>query len=291
MRAHLNDAAWFQYGSYSVFDKRANDILNRGRLFWIDDPSRTDLVQYPPAYPWMVAAIYGVTGERSVYAVQNVQTLVDLFVSFLLVTGIATTVYGWHTGLTAAFFTALSPLLAMVGVSPSADAPTGWFVGAALWLLLVAAKRNSLRWAIGAGMVLGMGCWFRVNPLYLCAFWTVVLLFAVCAAWRRRLLLSSTLMLTTLAVISPIMIRNYIVFPQFTTGGTIGANLWEGLGETERGRSAGFLFGDSLMVERERARMGLPANAPFEAMWPDESARVPASHSSSSNNIRFGTPA
>jgi hypothetical protein len=66
------------------------------------------------------------------------------------------------------------------------------------------------------------------------------------------------------------MIRNYLVFPDFTpTGGTIGVNLWEGLGETELGRSHGFLFGDAKMIALERARMGLPADAPFEMQWPD----------------------
>src|SRR5437764_7685528 len=65
MRAHLNDAAWFQYGSYSVFDEQARNILDgRDRVFWISDPSRTDLVQYPPAFPLWVATIYSVTGER-----------------------------------------------------------------------------------------------------------------------------------------------------------------------------------------------------------------------------------
>src|SRR5262245_60622080 len=76
LRAHLNDPAWFQSGSYRVFDKRANDLVDgKGRLFWIDDPSRTDLVQYPPAYPWMVAAIYQVSGNRSAYSVQSVQAV------------------------------------------------------------------------------------------------------------------------------------------------------------------------------------------------------------------------
>src|SRR5262252_3411200 len=66
LRAHLEDPNWFQYGSYRVFDKRANDILDgKGRLYWIDDPSRTDQAQYPPAYPWLVAAIYRVSGNRS----------------------------------------------------------------------------------------------------------------------------------------------------------------------------------------------------------------------------------
>src|SRR6185437_10817367 len=74
MRAHLNDPGWFQSGSYGKFDRQARDILDgKQRLFWIDDPARTDLAQYPPAFPAFVAFIYKLSGERSAYAVQNVQ--------------------------------------------------------------------------------------------------------------------------------------------------------------------------------------------------------------------------
>src|SRR5215510_2593018 len=71
-------------------------------------------------------------------------------------------------------------------------------------------------------------------------------------------------------VIAPIVIRNYVVFPDFTpTGGTIGTNLWEGLGETELGRQNGFIFGDDKMVEIERARNGWPADMQVGVQWPD----------------------
>src|SRR5215212_1152193 len=94
MRAHLNDPAWFQIGSYAKFDRQANDILDdRQRLFWIDDPARTDLAQYPPAFPALVALIYKVSGERSAYPVQIVLWFVDLILSFFLIAGIAYTAF------------------------------------------------------------------------------------------------------------------------------------------------------------------------------------------------------
>lgn len=271
LRQHLNDASWFQYGSYGVFDKRANAILNgSGRLFWIDDPSRTDLVQYPPAYPWMVALIYRLTGEHSAYSVQVIQSVLDLVLSMVLITGLAVSAYGWPAAMGASIFAALSPLLAIVGVSPSADAPTTWFVVAGLWLLLIAVRRSRVAWALAAGGMLGAACWLRVNPLYLCLFWALPLLIFAPTNRRRRLLMSAAVVLGAALVISPIVIRNYLVFPDFTpTGGTIGANLWEGLGETELGRSHGFAVGDEVMDERERARMGLPPDFPLEAMWPN----------------------
>ena len=271
MRAHLNDAAWFQYGSYQVFDKHARGVLEgRERAFWIDDPSRTYLVQYPPAFPLWVAAVYKMTGESSMYAVQRVQWFLDYLISMLLVAGIAVTAYGWRASVAACLFAALSPLLALYGVSPSADAPTAWFVLAGVWLLLIAAKRQSIWWALLSGLLLGVACWFRVNPLYLAFAWALALLLFVRASMKRRVALSAAVTVGAVLIISPIVIRNYIVFPDFTpTGGTIGANLWEGLGETELGRSYGFVLGDDKMVEIERARMGLSPDSPLEAFWPD----------------------
>ncbi len=271
IRDHLTDASWFQYGSYRVFDKHAQEIIDgRSRLFWIDDPSRTDLIQYPPAYPWMIAATYRITGERSAYAMQKIQTVLDLLISLMLATGIAITAYGWRVGMITSVLVALSPLLSIVGVSPSADAPTTWFVMAALWLLIVAVKREKVSWAVAAGIALGVACWLRVNPLFLCIFWALPVFFITRSNWQRSLVTSAGVVLATLLIISPIVIRNYVVFPDFTpTGGTIGANLWEGLGETELGREAGFTLGDDKMVEHERVKMGVPADVPFEAMWPD----------------------
>jgi 4-amino-4-deoxy-L-arabinose transferase-like glycosyltransferase len=271
MRAHLHDPGWFQVGTYAKFDRQARDILDgQQRLFWIEDPARTDLVQYPPAFPAVVALIYKLGGDRSAYAVQSVQWIADLIVLFVLVTGLAVTAFGWRVAIVASYLFAFSALFAMYGAYPSADAPATWFVLAGVWVLLSAAKRSSVWLALGAGVLLGVACWFRVNPLYLCVGWTIALLLFTHAPWRRRLRMSAAALLGTVIVIAPIVVRNYLVFPDFTpTGGTIGTNLWEGLGETELGRQNGFMFGDDKMLERERKKAGWPADAPWDMSWPD----------------------
>lgn len=271
MRAHLHEPGWFQVGSYAKFDRQARDILSgQQRLFWIDDPARTDLVQYPPAFPALVALIYKFTSEQSAYTVQSVQWIVDLVLSFTLVTGITWTAFAWRAAIVASFLFALSPLFAMYGAYPSADAPTTWFVLGGCWLLLFAAQRSSVWFALAAGTVLGIACWFRVNPLYLCVGWAFALLVFTRAAWRGRVAMAVAALLGTVLVIAPIVVRNFVVFPDFTpTGGTIGINLWEGLGETELGRQHGFLFGDDKMIEHERVKMGLPLDFPLEAQWPN----------------------
>jgi hypothetical protein len=101
-------------------------------------------------------------------------------------------------------------------------------------------------------------------------FWAIGIFLFVRAPRKRRVLLGATVVTGTLLVISPIVLRNYLTFPDFTpTGGTIGINLWEGLGETDLGRRNGFVFGDQKMLEIERTRMGLPEGAVLKAQWPD----------------------
>ena len=271
MRAHLDDPSWFQVGSYAKFDKQARDILDgRQRLFWIDDPARTDLAQYPPAFPALVALIYKLTGYDSAYSVQLVLWFADLMLSFLLIVGIALTVSGRRAAIASAFVVALSPLFAMYAAYPSPDVPTTWFVLAGNWLLLLAAQRKSVRLALAAGVALGIACWIRVNPLYLCVGWAIALLLFVKDAWLLRFKLAAAVLAGTFVLIAPIVIRNYVVFPDFTpTGGTIGVNLWEGLGETELGQQHGFILGDVKMLEVERQRMGWPPDMPLDIQWPD----------------------
>src|SRR5689334_13109430 len=97
MRANLNEPGWFQSGSYAKFDRQARAILDGSqRLFWIDDPTRTDLAQYPPAFPALVALVYKFSNTPSAYSVQIVLWTIDLFVSFVLLTGIAWTAFGWR---------------------------------------------------------------------------------------------------------------------------------------------------------------------------------------------------
>jgi hypothetical protein len=78
IRAHFNDPGWFQSGSFAVFDRQAQDVLDgRESFFWIPDSSRTDLIQYPPGGRLWMAFIYFITGERSALPVQWFQLVLD----------------------------------------------------------------------------------------------------------------------------------------------------------------------------------------------------------------------
>ncbi|PYS79412.1 MAG: hypothetical protein DMF70_13070 [Acidobacteria bacterium] len=271
LRAHFDDPGWFQFGSYSVFDRQAQNILDHKEpMFWINDSSRTDQIIYPPGYPLWVAAIYAAMGDRSPVAVQRVQLVLDSLAVLLLV-GIGATAYRWSVGIAAGVLGALSPLLALAGATPNADAPATWVVLGAVWLFLLAAKRRTIAPAVAAGALLGLACWLRVNPLLIFVAWSVALLLFVKASWRRRLGLSAALALATLVVIAPVVVRNLTVFyPQVApTGLGIGWNLWAGIGETDRGAEFGAPCCDEQVIEQDRHAMGLPAEAPIGLFWPD----------------------
>lgn len=271
IRAHLNDPSWFQGGSFAVFDRQAQNVLDgKESFFWIPDSSRTDLIQYPPGFRMWMATIYGITGNRSAVSVQWVQMVLDSL-SVLLVVGIAAVAYGWTIGVVSGTLAALSPLLAMSGATPTADAPTSWLVLTAVLFLVIAAKRRSIYFALAAGVFLGVASWMRVNPLLLFVPWAVTLFVFVAASRRQRLAISLAVVFATLLVISPVVIRNLVVFyPEVApTGLNVGWNLLAGIGETERGAEFGAPCCDDKMVEQDRAAMKLPPDAPLGLTYPD----------------------
>jgi 4-amino-4-deoxy-L-arabinose transferase-like glycosyltransferase len=270
IRAHLSDPGWFQSGTYAIFDRQAQRILDgRASVFLIDDPSQTESAVYPPGYPLWLAIIYGASGVREAEVVQNVQWVLDAF-SVLLIIGIGVTAYDWRAGLCAGTLYALSPLLALYGATPMADAPTNWIILGGVWMLLLAAKRQSLTWALGAGLMVGASVWLRANALLLVIWWALALLLFAQGRWSRRLRLSLAVTTAALVLIAPIMIRNALAFRAFVpTGLGTGTNLWEGIGETERAEEFGAVIGDDALIEQERKEMKLSPDAPLGLYWPD----------------------
>jgi 4-amino-4-deoxy-L-arabinose transferase-like glycosyltransferase len=271
IRAHLNDPGWFQFGTFKIFDRQAQDVLDgKQPFFWISDSTRTDLIQYPPGNLVWIGAVYTLTGERSAESVQRVQWVLNAF-AVLLIVGIAVTAYGWTIGIVAGVLAALSPLLALYSATPGADVPTSWFVLAAVWLSLLAFKRKSVWGALGAGALLGLSCWLRVNPLLLFVPWAIALYFLVTNGRKRRPILAVAISASALLIVAPLIARNLIVFyPQVAlTGLSVGGNLLAGIGETDRGAEFGAPCCDAEVIEQDRRAMGLPPDAPLGLVYPD----------------------
>ena len=271
VRAHFDDPGWFQSGSFSIFDRQARDVLDgRESVFWIPDSTRTDLIQYPPGNVIWVSAIYAAMGERSPESVQRVQWFMDAL-AVVLIIAIGVTAFNWTVGIAAGFLAALSPLLSLYAATPGSDVPTNWLILGAIWLLLLAYKRKSAGFAIGAGVLLGLSCWVRVNPLFLFIAWGIAFYILVGASRKHRLGLALVMACATLLVIAPLITRNLVVFyPQIApTGLNIGWNLLAGIGETDRGAEFGAPCCDAKVIEQDRRALGLPPDAPLGLVYPD----------------------
>jgi len=286
---HITDPAWFPTGIYAIFDNQAQDILDgRAGAFWVEDalndPRAATRAVYPPGYSLWLAFIYKLGGTRSPLVVQSVQMTLDaLFV--LLIIGVGASAYGWRTGFAAGVLAAMSPLLAFNGATPLADSPTAWIVVGGAWMLLLAAKRRSWRWALGAGLMMGASCWLRANALLLGVWCALALLLFVQANWRFRSLLAGVFLLGMILLVTPVIIRNSRAFHAFVPGGMgFGTNLWEGLGETSRAAEFGAVFGDENVIKQERAELGLPSDAGL--YWPDGLQRDRARMSKALNVIK-----
>src|SRR5205823_6722854 len=179
--------------------------------------------------------------------------------------------FSWRVGLWAGGIAALWPLPAAYGAVPLADAPASWIVVGAAWMLLVAVKRKSFGWALGAGALIGVSCWLRANAMLLVFFWAIAILLLVRASWRRRAWLAASVLVAAMLVIAPIILRNAIAFHAFVpTGLGAGTNLLEGIGETERGTMEfGAPANDRDVVERERTALNASQVAGFDLYYPD----------------------
>ena len=206
------------------------------KTFWIDDPTRTDLAQYPPAFPALVALIYKVTGEHSAYSVQLVLWFADLILSLS-----ADRRHCCHCFWAGALQSRARFLLRSrrcLRCTPHILQRTCPRRGLCWRKLAVAAccrtaqevcalarRRSDARNRVLATrkpVVLVRRLGHRA---------------AFCSRKRVEVAIETgaAVLFGTVIVISPIVIRNYLVFPDFTpTGGTIGVNLWEGLGEIDR---------------------------------------------------------
>ena len=83
-------------------------------------------------------------------------------------------------------------------------------------------------------------------------------------------MLAGGVLLGVIVLVSPLIVRNAVAFRAFVPAGLgMGTNLWEGIGETDRAREFGAVFGDQALIEQERAEMGVPPDAKFNLYYPD----------------------
>jgi len=231
-------------GVFNRYEKEARRILEeRAILFPTQPPSNGDarMLVHPPGYSILLAAIYLFEDDpRPVLWL--VQILFDGLAA-LLVFAIALELMNWRVALATALLTAFSPHLAHYSLVLSPDTLACVPILIAIYLLSRMVKQPRLITIVAVGACIGLSCWLRANALLLAPFLSVVTL--PLFPRGKRLLYSIALVAGTVVMISPITIRNLIVFHRLIPISiAAGENLVVGVGDYDKDRRFGMPHSD-----------------------------------------------
>jgi hypothetical protein len=195
-------------------------------------PLRSNLIFYPPVYPYFVGALF--RAFRTMKAVLWAQVALGA----LLVPAVGRVgafAFGRRVGLLAAAATAFYPELVWYPAHYWSETVFLLLLWWAIERTLVADARGSRRVAAAAGVLWGLTTLTRELALYLvpiAALWMLRPLRETDGKARRRirdLTPAAALVVATVLTVAPWTIRNAVVFRAFVPVSTMGAlNLWQG---------------------------------------------------------------
>ncbi len=226
-------------GVFNRYQKEARRMLDSGGILFPRDPPAVGdarMLVHPPGYSILLAAIYRLGGDP--YEWLWLMQIVCDGAAALLVFLIALELIDWRVALIAAMLVAISPHLAYYSLVLSPDSLAVVPLLIAIHFFIRAYKETRLMFIIAAGALIGLSCWLRANALLLAPFLAVVTL----ALFPRgnRLRYAALLLGSAMFVVSPITIRNLVVFHHFIPVSiAAGENLVVGIGDYDPERRFG----------------------------------------------------
>jgi hypothetical protein len=228
-------------GLTETYDQRAANILQGEGLLGPYDikPSRTVWLAQAPGYSIFLSAVYSVFG-RDFYKVQLAQNAVNSLPPVLIFL-IAGLVVSWPVGIISGLLAAISHHMGHISNFILPDSLSALPVLAGMLFLAVAIKRRRLHLKsyllyAAAGVMFGISAWLRSQTMLLAPFIVIILALIAVRRWpvmKRALLMTAI----TILVITPITIRNYIVYGEFVPINIgVGIVLWEGIADASGDR-------------------------------------------------------
>lgn len=245
----------------------ADRIREEGLGAFFDEPYNerggARMLVHPPGYPVFVAAVRSAFGDDA-GAQRGAQLVVDaLSVVALFLVGAR--VLGPAAGALAAVFAAASPQLAESALVLQPDTVAVLPVLLALLALVEAWRRERVALCAAAGALVGVSCWLRSNAALMPVAFAVAL---VPLLFRRglRLRAGAALVLSAVAVVAPVTIRNAVVFGRFVPLSLgSGITLVEGIGDFDPERRFGLPPTDKEVATAEAEWYGRPDYA--RSVW------------------------
>ena len=196
-----------------LYKSEAKRMLNDGGILYPNgtvDPGDGRLILHPPGYSMMIAVIYAMFGEGD-QKIRLAQIILDA-ISAVLVFLIAARLFTTSIAVTSGVLVGLSPHFAYYSVWLSPDTLPVLPILIAVLLIVAGIERPALTRFALAGALLGGSCWLRANGLLLAPVLAAVVFLVVN---RRRVFYASALVAATVLVVSPITIRNWVLFHHF----------------------------------------------------------------------------
>lgn len=197
------------------------------------DPGDARMLVHPPGYAIMLRGLYGTAPSTDHYfALRMAQVLGDAFAAALLFL-VVVELLPLGLALIAGLLAALSPHFAYYALWLSPDSLVVPLVLLGVLFFIKASKQPRLATVITSGAFFGLACWLRANPLLLAPLFALVVFFTF--EKGKRLRSAVALVLAMAFVISPITIRNWVVYHRFIPLTIVtGLNLIQGLAEFDK---------------------------------------------------------
>lgn len=219
---------------------KARILSQEGIAGWFDPTSKMadlDLMGHPPGYSFLLSIIFNIWGESN-FAIQLFSITVD-GVSAVLVLAIGCLLFSRAVGIIAGLAYAFSPQFAYNSVLYLPDTLAVFPLLAALIFFIYAVRTKKLGFFICCGICLALSCWLRANTLLLPLFFgaaTVLL-----SEGKRKYVSAAALIAAFVVCISPITIRNAVVYRTFIPISLgAGQTLLEGIGDYDKTGWTGF---------------------------------------------------
>jgi 4-amino-4-deoxy-L-arabinose transferase-like glycosyltransferase len=242
-----------------AFDEIAWQLAQTGRY-------ESSAYRATPVLPWFLAAVYEAAGHN--YRAARVGQAVLSGAIVLAVYGIGASLFGRATGYVAAVGAAFYPPLIYLSGLFYAEYMFTVLLVVTVFFLVQWWQKKRIRWALAAGIALGLGALCR--PVFL-AFVPFAAAYvgwgAGVKAWWRS---TAILLAAWLAVIGPWTVRNALVFHHFIPiSNGFGWHLWWGNNDASRGDADDrhLLLGGDLWQERVNK---LPDEAQRQSAWATE---------------------
>ena len=274
-QGHHNEALAVQTSVALNYKHQARLIQANGLASLYDPSSSTnnpDLLGHPPGYPILLSLICRVAGESDT-ATQVLQVILDSL-SVVIITLIAFQLFPAAVGPIAGLLAAFAPQFTWNSLTLLPDSLAALPILLAVFLIVrtrYRSDRSSLLSLFAAGALIGVSCWLRANALLLAPFLACWFLFFRKRGARLRPALM--VLCGVLLVISPITIRNAVVFGKFIPVSLgAGQTLIEGIADYNTDGSLGLPQSDMELISGEAEAFHRPdyANSLFT---PDGPAR------------------